>query len=77
MKANHLLSAALLIAASLSSCSQEEQFGQPNEQQKQFMGTMEKVNSRVALDDDNMMNWEMNDKITIFPKLQNSMALRG
>ena len=68
MKANHLLSAALLIAASLSSCSQEEQFGQPNEQQKQFMGTMEKVNSRVALDDDNMMNWEMNDKITIFPK---------
>ncbi|MBQ3191133.1 MAG: hypothetical protein IJB61_07840 [Bacteroides sp] len=50
----------------LASCSQEEQLGMNNEVKSGFIGTMEKLDSRIALDGNDMVVWSEGDEVSIF-----------
>ena len=67
MKTVRFLFSAIL-AVTLVSCSQEDVLQLTDDLPVVYTGYMEKATSRVLLDQDNMMNWEMDDQLTIFPK---------
>ena len=64
MRKNHLLTAALFVAA-LSSCSQDEQLSLTNEDKSVFTGSMEVIGSRTELKD-NKVVWTGDETISIF-----------
>lgn len=64
MRKNHLLTAALFVAA-LSSCSQDEQLSLTNEDKSVFTGSMEVIGSRTELED-NKVVWKGDETISIF-----------
>ena len=64
MRKNHLLTAALFVAA-LSSCSQDEQLSLTNEDKSIFTGSMEVIGSRTELED-NKVVWKGDETISIF-----------
>lgn len=66
MKTIRLLLSAIL-AVTLEGCSQEDALLFANDLSVVYTGGMEKTASRVFLDQDNMMNWEVDDQLTIFP----------
>lgn len=67
MKTNRILFAAAM-SALLVGCSQEDSLGLTNDVPVVYTGSMEKTTSRVLLDQDYMMNWELGDELSIFPK---------
>ena len=66
MRTSYWLSLALFIVF-LTGCSQKEQLN-ISEQPQEFIGQMENLKSRVTLGEDYMMNWEMKDQLSIFPR---------
>ena len=64
MRKNHLLTAALFVAA-LTSCSQDEQLSLTNEDKSIFTGSMEITGSRTELED-NKVKWKGDETISIF-----------
>lgn len=56
----------ILLIVALTSCSQDEQLS-TSIQRIVFTGQIERLESRVILGDDFMMNWEIQDQISIFP----------
>lgn len=67
MRKKHSL-AAIIIATTLMACSQNELLESPRNICEFYNGQIERIDSRVTLDDSYMMNWEMDDQLTIFPK---------
>lgn len=65
MKKN-ILYTAVFMTVVLASCSQEEQLGMNNEVKSGFIGTMEKLDSRIALDGNDMVVWSEGDEVSIF-----------
>ena len=67
MKTNRLLATAL-VSAVLASCSQDEVLKFSNDAPAVYTGTMEETKSRVLLEQDYTLSWEMGDELSIFPK---------
>lgn len=67
MKKNYLF-AATLVAAVMTGCSQDEHLSFTDESKSTFTGVMESVGSRTVLNDENTVEWDPNDQVTIFEK---------
>lgn len=67
MRKKHSLS-AVIIATTLVACSQNELLDSPRNVCEFYDGEIERIDSRVTLDGSYMMNWEMADQLTVFPK---------
>lgn len=69
MKKNYFLAAAV-VAAVLSGCSQDELADYSPEVKSNFTATLEKVESRTVLDDNNKVQWVVNeDSLSLFEKV--------